>query len=156
MDRTLDLENNKSNENTEITDFINELDTFLKNENLELNKENFNTLYNELYNEIPLASTYRNELTNLIDECMDKLSYDRDFIYFNYDKQEKNYYLDYYSEGNITREKMSLEDIKGTNLKDGTFWEIYDEGHIVESEYIKDNIKTSVESELEMLELKKQ
>ena len=49
---------------------------------------------------------------------------------------------------------MSLEDIKGTNLKDGTFWEIYDKGHIVESEYIKDNIKTSVESELEMLEFK--
>ena len=90
MDRTLDLENNKSNENTEITDFINELDTFLKNENLELNKENFNTLYKEIYNEIPLASTYRNELKNIVDECMDKLSYDRDFIYFNYDKQEKN------------------------------------------------------------------
>ena len=63
---------------------------------------------------------------------MEELSYEYDFIYFDYDKKEESYYFDLYFDGERTRE--------------------YDS--IFESEDLKDNIKINVEYEIDKLDWK--
>lgn len=132
--------------NNEVESFINELKNALEMEN-----SRTPTLYNEMIKDFSLPSKYQNEVTTIISESMNNLSYDENFLYFDYDKNEKTYYLDYYSEGDITRIKMTPEDIKDTHFKEGTFWAKYDEDNIVEATYLKDYVKNNVEAEMESI-----
>ena len=138
---------NKSNINNEINSFINELQNSLEKDN------NFQTtLTNEFYNTIPLASKYKNELENIIDDCMKNMSYDREFFYFDYDKKDNIYYLDYYSDGKIERIEMTKQDIEDSQLEKGWFYAWYNEEQIVEANSLKEGIKSNVELELDTLE----
>ena len=117
MDLTINNEINKNTQtNNEIEDFMKQLQNTLTKDNSRINN-----LYNEILQEIPLASRYEHRLSDIIKECMDTLSYEYDFLYFDYDKNEKSYFIDGYSEGNITRNKMSDKDLEGTNFQKGTF-----------------------------------
>lgn len=148
MDLAINNEISKNTlNNNEIEDFMKQLQNTLTKDNSRINN-----LYNEILQEIPLASKYEHQLGNIIKECMDTLSYEYDFLYFDYDKNEKSYFIDGYSEGNITRNKMSDKDLEGTDFEKGTFWEIYDQNHVVEADELKDYLKINVESELETLE----
>ena len=148
MDLTINNEISKNHS----TD--NKVEGFMKELQNSLTKDSnrINNLYNEILQENPLASKYENQLSDIIKDCMDTLSYEYDFLYFDYDKNEKSYFIDGYSEGNITRNKMSDKDLKGTNFEKGSFWEIYDENHVVEADELKDYLKINVESKLETLE----
>ncbi len=148
MDLTINNEISKNHStDNKVEDFMKELQNSLTKDNTRINN-----LYNEILQENPLASKYENQLSDIIKDCMDTLSYEYDFLYFDYDKNEKSYFIDGYSEGNITKNKMSNEDLKGTNFEKGSFWEIYDENHVVEANELKDYLKINVESELETLE----
>ena len=151
MELTLENEinNNDLTNDNEIESFMKELQN-----TLEIGDSRTSSLYKEILTEIPLASKYKEKLNDLISESMDNLSYDYDFIYFDYDAKAKTYFLDGYSEGNITRINMSPEDLKGTHFENGTFWERYDNEHVIEADYFKDNIKINVEAELESMDLK--
>lgn len=133
--------------NNEIKDFMKQLQNILTKDNSRINN-----LYNEILQEIPLASRYEHQLSDIIKEGLNTLSYEYDFLYFDYDKNEKSYFIDGYSEGNIIRNKMSDKDLEGTNFEKGTFWEIYDEDHVVEADELKDYLKINIESKLETLE----
>lgn len=148
IDLHIDNEINQNNETKdEIGEFVKQLQNTLTKDNSRINN-----IYNEILQEIPLASKFEHQLSDIIKECMDTLSYEYDFLYFDYDKNEKSYFIDGYSEGNITRNKMSDKDLEGTNFQKGTFWEIYDANHVVEANELKDYLKINVESELETLE----
>lgn len=145
-----EIDINKSNKtNKEVQNFMNELQNSLIKDYTRTNE-----LYNEILKEIPLAAKYKDNLNEIIAECMDNLSYECNFIYFDYDKKEKVHFLDGYSDGNINRVKMYPKDIKDLNLKNGTFWEMHGNDQIIEAEDLKDNIKINVEYELEMLDFK--
>ena len=149
MDLILNNEVSKNNiQKNETIDFAKELHNSLEKDS------RISNLCNEILNEIPLASKYSTQLGDIIKECMDNLSYEYDFLYFDYDSKEKSYFLDYYTEGNITRINMSSEDLKDTHFENGSFWKIYDNENVAEADYFKDNIKINVEYELEMLENK--
>ena len=45
-----------------------------------------------VYQEIPLASKYKDKIENLVNKYMTELSYDRQFFYFDYDKNEDKFY----------------------------------------------------------------
>ena len=146
----LDIDN-EIYQNNETKDEIGEFVKELKNS---LTKENFTTTLNmEILSEMTLATKYKEQLDDIVNKCMEELSYEYDFLYFDYDKNEKSYFIDGYSEGNITRNKMSDKDLEGTNFEKGTFWEIYDENHVVEADELKDYLKINIESELETLDL---
>jgi len=130
-----------------------EVDSFIKELQNSLNMENNRTprLYNDIIKCNSLISNNLNKINDIINKAMEELSYEDDFLYFDYDKNEKTYYLDYYSEGNITRIKMTPEDLKDTHFKEGTFWEKYDEDNLVEANYLKDYIQNNVEIEMESI-----
>jgi len=86
MDRILDIENNKRNENVEVNAFIKELENALNTNNLANSKGVYTTLYDEVLNEINLATKYKGKLNCIIKECMKNESYENDFWYINYDK----------------------------------------------------------------------
>ena len=56
MDRIIDIENNKRNQNVEVNAFIKELENALNTNNLANSKEAYTTLYDEVLNEINLAT----------------------------------------------------------------------------------------------------
>jgi hypothetical protein len=148
MDLPLDNEINQNiTKENEINDFMEEL----KNA-LESNECRTATINDEILNEIDLAVQYKNNLNNIIDKCMENLSYDYDFLYCDYDKTKQSYFLDYYYDGEIAREYLTTAEMKEMNLQKGTFWRPYEEDSIVMDEDLKDNIKINVESELELLD----
>ena len=152
MDLTINNEiakNNITNDN-EIEDFMKELANTLEKGNSIVPN-----LYNEVSKEIPLASKYKNELNSIIDECLEEQSYEKEFFYFDYDKNGKSYYLDHYYDGNIDRTILSKQEAKGTKYKVGMFYAEYDENYLVEADDLKDGIKIDVESKLESLNFKK-
>lgn len=150
MDLTINNEISKNNiVGNEVKNFMKELENSLTKDTTRIND-----LYNEILQENPLASKYESQLSDIIKDCMDTLSYEYDFLYFDYDKNKKSYFLDYYSEGDIIKDELSKEDLEGTNFKNGTFWKIYDKENVIEADYLKDNIKINVESELKMLDSK--
>ena len=143
---------NKINQNNETKDEIGELVKELQNS---LTKEEFTTTLNmEILNEITLATKYKEQLDDIINKYMEELSYEYDFLYFDYDKKEESYYFDLYLDGERTREYLSKDDAKGMESKNGTLWRIWDEDSIFESEDLKDNIKINVECEIDMLDWK--
>lgn len=143
---------NKQIENTEITDFINELSSTLeKKQELQVN----NNLYNEILKDVELAPKYRNKLQSVINKCLEDMSYRWDFFYFDYDKQRKDYCLKYYWNGGKTVcDELSKEDINEFKRCGFTFFEPIDEdGTIKQADNIKDWIKCEVESSLVDLEI---
>ena len=108
----------------------------------------------EILNEITLATKYKEQLDDIVNKYMEELSYEYDFLYFDYDKKEESYYFDLYLDGERTREYLSKDDAKGMEYKNGTLWHIWDEDSIFESEDLKDNIKINVECEIDMLDWK--
>ncbi len=143
---------NKINQNNETKDEIGE---FIKELQNSLTKEEFTTTLNmEILNEITLATKYKEQLDDIINKYMEELSYEYDFLYFDYDKKEESYYFDLYLDGERTREYLSKDDAKGMESKNGTLWRIWDEDSIFESEDLKDNIKINVECEIDMLDWK--
>lgn len=120
-----------------------------------MTKEEFTTTLNmEILNEITLATKYKEQLDDIVNKYMEELSYEYDFLYFDYDKKEESYYFDLYLDGERTREYLSKDDAKGMESKNGTLWRIWDEDSIFESEDLKDNIKINVECEIDMLDWK--
>lgn len=143
---------NEINQNNETKDEIGELVKELQNS---LTKEEFTTTLNmEILNEITLATKYKEQLDDIVNKYMEELSYEYDFLYFDYDKKEESYYFDLYLDGEKTREYLSKDDAKGMESKNGTLWRIWDEDSIFESEDLKDNIKINVECEIDMLDWK--
>ena len=150
MDLTLDnnLKTNITNDK-EVANFIKELEN-------SLNKNVYKTTLNtEILNEISLASKYKDILDDIVINYMKELSYENDFLYFDYDKNKESYYFDYYLQGETERAYVSKDYIKGMENKKGTIWEFIDDDKIVESEDLKDNIKINVEGELDLLDFKK-
>ncbi len=43
-----------------------------------------------------------------------------DFIYFDYDKNQKSYFMDSYSEGNISRCNLTKKNLEGVHFEKGT------------------------------------
>ena len=147
--------NNKRQENKEITDFINELSSTLERKQ-EL--VTYNNLYNEILKDVELALKYKNRLSGVISKCLENLSYERDFFYFDYDKRRNEYCLKYYwNGGNTICDKLNEEDIKEFKRSGYTFFEPFDEnGTIRESDTLKDWMKCEVKSALLDFEIKKQ
>ena len=143
---------NEINQNNETKD---EIGAFIKELQNSLTKEEFTTTLNmEILNEITLATKYKEQLDDIVNKYMEELSYEYDFLYFDYDKKEESYYFDLYLDGERTREYLSKDDAKGMESKNGTLWRIWDEDSIFESEDLKDNIKINVECEIDMLDWK--
>lgn len=143
---------NEINQNNETKDEIGE---FVKELQNSLTKEEFTTTLNmEILNEITLATKYKEQLDDIVNKYMEELSYEYDFLYFDYDKKEESYYFDLYLDGERTREYLSKDDAKGMESKNGTLWRIWDEDSIFESDDLKDNIKINVECEIDMLDWK--
>lgn len=102
---------NEINQNNETKDEIGE---FIKELQNSLTKEEFTTTLNmEILNEITLATKYKEQLDDIVNKYMEELSYEYDFLYFDYDKKEKSYYFDLYLDGERTREYLSKDDAKG-------------------------------------------
>ena len=140
---------NKTTTNPEMDLFIKELsETLNRRQNDIISK----TICNEIYNDIPLANRYKNQIENLVDNYMIEMSYERDFLYYDYDTKKDSYYFDFYSNGEKQQIEIPEDEVKIMGSKTGTFWEIYNEEKIVGADYIKDSIKINVESELQSLD----
>ena len=151
MDLTIDKTvGNKLKTNDEIKMFTKELNEFLENNH----SNSFNTtICNEIYQEIPLASKYKDKIENLVNKYMTELSYDRQFFYFDYDKNEDKFYLDYYYDaGKKERIEVLKDEIEG--FEKGNFYYIFDDERFVRTESLQENIKINVESDLESMEFK--
>ena len=83
------------------------------------------------------------------------MSYEKDFFYFDYDKKENKYYLDYYSDGKIERIEIPEQEIEESKLEKGWFYAWYDNEQIVEANSIKEGIKSNIETELEDIDFNK-
>lgn len=152
MDRTLNIEHNKRKENKEVTEFMKELEKALNSNKIEHNKKAVTTIYDEVLNEIDIASKYKGKLNSIIKECMKNESYEGDFWYINYDKSKDIFSMDLYSDGKCKKFPITLQDIKDYNYKVGmTYWAL-DNGRMLEEDAIKDSIKIDVDSALADLE----
>ncbi len=151
MDLSLNNKIDKDNTvNNQVEDFIKELQN-------SLTKESYNTetLNNEILAESDLAIKYEDGLNDIVEKNMKELSYECNFVYFDYDQKENSYFFDIYSEGNVTREYLSSEEAKEMQYTKGTFWRIWNEDNIIESDDLKDNIKFNTEYDLQSLESKR-
>ena len=63
-------------------------------------------LYNAIYERTDYAHKYDNVLRSIVNKCMREESYEHNFYYINYNKENNTYYLDYYEDGHRTREKI--------------------------------------------------
>lgn len=150
MDLTVDNRLiNKTTTNPEMDLFIKELSETLNRRQNDIFSK---TICNEIYNDIPLANTYKNQIENLVDNYMIEMSYERDFLYYDYDTKTGSYYFEFYSNGEKQQIEIPEDEVKIMGSKTGTFWEIYNEEKIVGADYIKDSIKINVESELQSLD----
>ena len=147
MDLSLNNEiKNTKKDSIEITEFLNELSSTLENkQELKVNS-NF---FNEILKDVELASKYRNKLQSVINKCLKAMSYERDFYYFDFDKNTKKYKMSYYNDGNKEDVELTNEEIKKYKNYGITFYEpIDDNGGIVESDSLKDWMKCEVDIEL--------
>lgn len=151
MDLTINNEIRKNLTNSkEVENFIQELQNTPKKDN-----PNSSKLYNEIYQELPLAAKYKRKLNSIIKECLEEQSYEDEFFYFDYDNNKKAYYLDHYYDGNVDRITLSKQEAKSTKCKEGMFYAEYDENHLVEADDLKDGIKLDVELKLDLLDFEK-
>lgn len=148
MDLILNNKINKDNTvNKQVEDFMKELQNSLTKENYRTE-----TLKNEILAESDLAIKYEDRLSSIVEKYMKELSYDCNFVYFDYDQKANSYFFDIYSEGDVTREYLSSEEAKEMQYSKGTFWRIWNEDNIIESDDLKDNIKFNTEYDLQSLE----
>lgn len=155
MDRSIDIINSRSNENREVTEFLNELKNSISNEEMKNIKGKdilYKNLCDEILEETALAQKYIGKLNKIVDECMKNESYESDFIYINYDNSKNAFTMNYYNDGKIEKTELTTKDIKDYNYKVGMTYEIGEDDTIVEAEYLKDSIKIDVNSELNSLE----
>lgn len=151
MDLTLENEIGKNNtKNNEVENFMQELQNTLEKDNA-----NVSNFYNEIYQELPLASKFKEQLPDIILECMKDMSYEKDFYYFDYDRQKKEYYLEYYCDGEIERFPLTEKEVKNSVFEVGTFWRPFGDGMAREADYMGEGIKSNVEYELDMLDFNK-
>ena len=155
MDILLNNEiNTKTKEiDNDINDFINELQNSLENpqNNISIDK----SFYDEIYNELELASKYQDGLEEIIKNSMLEYSYDTEFLHVNYDEKNNKYYIDYY-DGDVTRINVTKKELQEANHKVGAFYvPILDGEYLEEVDYVKDSIKESVKTKLEDLEEKR-
>ena len=138
---------NKQEQDSELTEFMSELNSALEREQ-ELKSNG--TLYNEIFKDVELEQKYENELQNTIDKCLNNLSYENAFYYFDYDKNTGKYFLDYYNKGEKERFELTEEEIKDYKTDDVTFYRPLDDGrgYMVASESLKDWMKYEVQSAL--------
>ena len=136
----------KSEINNEVDSFIKELD-----KSLEKNQDFQSTIESEVLRDIPLATKYKNQIEDVINKCFEEMSYEKDFFYFDYDKKENKYYLDYYSDGKIERIEIPEQEIEESKLEKGWFYAWYDNEQIVEANSIKEGIKRNIETELDIM-----
>lgn len=141
----------RSKTNKEVDNFIGELNNALKKEEL------FDTVIaNKIYNENPLAKKYKEHLEEIIEKCFENMSYEKDFCYFDYDKENKVYYLDEYNKGEIERTEYSEKEYKKLNMELGSFWRPYKNNtRIVEAKYMGEGIALDVDLELSRVDNKK-
>jgi len=109
---------------------------------------------NKIYNENPLAVKYKDQLEEIIAECFENMSYEKDFYYFDYDKENDVYYLDEYSKGEITRTEYTKKEFEKSVYTLGSFWRPYGDTKVVEAEYMGEGIEIDVNSELDFLDWK--
>ena len=122
MNLTIDNKlESKSVINNEVDSFIKELDKSLKK-----NQDCQTTIESEVLRDIPLATKYKNQIEDVINKCFEDMSYEKDFFYFDYDKKENKYYLDYYSDGKIERIEIPEQEIEESKLEKGWFYAWYD------------------------------
>ena len=147
MDLSLSKEiKNTKKDNMEITEFINELSASLENRK-EINANS--NLYIEILEDVELAPKYRNILQDVIDKCLEHMSYERDFFYFDLDKKTKKYKMSYYNNGNKEDVELTNDEIQKYKDYGITFYEPIDNnGGIVESDSLKDWMKCEVDIEL--------
>lgn len=151
MNLTLENEIGKNNtKNNEVENFIQELQNTLEKDNA-----NVSNFYNEIYQELPLASKFKEQLADIILGCMKDMSYEKDFYYFDYDRQKKEYYLEYYCDGEIERFPLTEKEVKNSVFEVGTFWRPFGDGMAREADYMGEGIKSNVEYELDMLDFNK-
>lgn len=137
-------------ESNSISEFMNELQKALDNPKNEITiNEDF---YNEIYNELELATKHKDKLEDIIKDSMLEYSYDTEFLYVNYDEKSDKYYVDYY-DGDITRINVTKKELQDANHKIGSFYvPILDGDFLEEVDYVKTSIKNNVKSKLEDLE----
>ena len=147
MNLTIDNKlESKSVINNDVDSFIKELD-----KSLEKNQDFQSTIEIEVLRDIPLATKYKNQIEDVINKYFEEMSYEQDFFYFDYDKKENKYYLDYYSEGKIERIEIPEQEIEESKLEKGWFYAWYDNEQIVEANSIKEGIKSNIETELDIM-----
>ena len=131
----------------------NEVDSFIKElgKSLEKNQDFQSTIESEVLRDIPLATKYKNQIEDIINKYFEEMSYEQDFFYFDYDKKENKYYLDYYSDGKIERIEITEQEIEESKLEKGWFYAWYDNEQIVEANSIKEGIKSNIETELDIM-----
>lgn len=153
MDRLInnELNNTITNEKSnEINSFIKELQNALDNPRNKITIDK--SFYNEVYNDLELAPKYEKKLEGIIKDCMLDYSYDTEFVYVNYDEKAKKYYMDIY-DGDVTKVNVTKKELEDSNIKVGAFYFVLNDGdYLEEEEYIKDNIKSQIEYELNSLE----
>ena len=159
MDLILDNEISKNKTvDTDVNSFVKELKNSLTKEELNntLEKEKpFDTVIaNKIYSENSIAVKYKDQLEDIIEECFENMSYEKDFYYFDYDKENDVYYLDEYSKGEITRTEYTKEEFEDSVYTLGSFWRPYGDTGVVEAKYMGDGITLDVNSELDMLDWK--
>ncbi len=147
-----EIETKKEN-NKEITEFMNQL-----NNELEKKQElsTTNNLFDEILQDVELAQKYKSRLQSTINKCLEDLSYERDFFYFDYDKRRKDYCLKYYwNGGNTVCDNLTKEDIEDFKKSGFTFYEPFDEeGTIRQSDTLKDWMKCEVSNTLLDIDIK--
>lgn len=151
----LEINNRIGNKTTdkEVANFIDELnDALEKKQELNINSN----LFNEILQDVELASKYKSRLQSIIDKCLEDLSYERDFCYFDYNKRTKNYCLKYYWQGGHTIcDKLTQEDIERFKKKGFTFYiPVDNDDTIMASDSLKDWIKCEVGSALLDIDIK--
>lgn len=152
MARELDIEPNNRIENSEVKEFMQELENTLSNNQRVNLKDGYTTLYDEVLNEIDIALKYKGKLNSIIKECMKKEPYENDFWYIDYDKDKNTYSMDLYSDGECQKFPITIQDIQNYNYKvDMTYW-AFEDGRMLEEDAIKDSIKIDVDSALADLE----
>lgn len=149
MNLTLNNEISKNKENKDVDNFLSELNNTLRKE-----KAFGSVIANKIYNENPLAVKYKDQLEDIIEECFENMSYEKDFYYFDYDKENKVYYLDEYNKGEITRTEYTKKEFEDSVFKLGSFWRPYGKNGVVEAKYMEDGITIDVNSELDILDWK--
>lgn len=153
MDRLInnEINNTLTNEKTnEINEFMKELQNALGDQKNKITIDK--SFYNEVYDDIELATKYERQLEEIIKDCMLDYSYDTEFVYVNYDEKSKKYYMDIY-DGDITKVNVSKKELEDSNIKVGAFYFILHDGdYLEEKNYIKDNIKSKIQYKLNCLE----